>query len=219
MCSFNLIPQLYRIQNNLALQVITEDCFESLERVAGVDISFSADNKAVAAAVVLELDDLEVVEKLTLPVTLEFPYIPGFLGFRESTATVSVLKRIETVFDVLMVNGHGILHPRGFGLASHVGMLMDVPTLGVAKRLIKGRHIHHASQPHPEKETPQLILDSKRVVGAFFRRNYVSIGHKISLHTALEVIKRSSIYYTPEPIRKAHMLATEKFKQKIAEAD
>jgi deoxyribonuclease V len=217
MYSFNLIQQLYDIQNNLASQVITEDCFENLEKVAGVDVSFSSNGKAMAAAVVLELDDHEILEKQTIPVSLEFPYIPGFLGFRESNATISVLKKIKSGFDVLMVNGHGMLHPRGFGLACHVGVLLDVPTLGVAKRLIKGRYIHQASQPYREKETPQLILDSNQVLGAFFRRNYVSVGHKISLNTAIEVIKRSSIYYTPEPLRQAHILATETFKQKIAQ--
>jgi endonuclease V len=214
MCSFNLIQQLYNIQNILASQVIVKDCFENLDTIAGADVSFSIDNKAVAAAVVLELDDLQVLEKQTIPVAIEFPYIPGFLGFREANATISVLKKIRSDFDVLMVNGHGILHPRGLGLASHVGVLLDVPTLGVAKRLIKGRYIHQASQPYQEKETPQLILDSNQVLGAFFRRNYVSVGHKISLNTALEVIKRSSIYYTPEPLRQAHVLATETFKQK-----
>jgi len=219
MCSFNLIQQLYNIQNTLARQVITEDCFENLERVAGADVSFSQDNKAVAAVVVLQLDDHVILEKQTISVTLEFPYIPGFLGFRESNATISVLKKIKSNFDVLMVNGHGIMHPRGFGLASQVGVLLDVPTLGVAKRLINGRYIHQASQPYPENETPQLILDSKRVVGAFFRRNYVSVGHKLSLNTVFEVIKRSSIYQTPEPLRQAHILATETFKRKIAGAN
>lgn len=216
MCSFNFIQLLYNIQNTLARQVITKDCFKNLERVAGADVSFSLDDKAVVAAVVMELDELEVLEKLAIPVTLELPYIPGFLGLREANATVSVLKKIKSDFDVLMVNGHGILHPRSFGLASQVGMLMDVPTIGVAKRLIKGRYIHQASQPQQKKETPQLIFDSKKVMGAFFRRNYVSVGHKMSLYTALEVIKRSSIYHTPEPLRQAHMLATETFKQIIA---
>jgi deoxyribonuclease V len=217
MYSFNFIQQLYDLQNNLASQVITEDCFENLENVAGVDVSFSSNGQAMAAAVVLELDDHEILEKQTIPVVLEFPYIPGFLGFRESNATISVLKKIKTIFEVLMVNGHGILHPRGFGLASQVGVLLDVPTVGVAKRLIKGRYIHQASQPYQEIETPQLILDSNRVLGVFFRKNYVSVGHKISLNTAIEVIKRSSIYYTPEPLRQAHILATETFKQKIVQ--
>ena len=148
MCSFNLIQLLFNIQNILALQVVAEDCFENLERVAGADISFSQGTKAVAAAVVMDLDEQAVVEKQTTPVILEFPYVPGFLGFREATATVSILKKVKTDFDVLMINGHGILHPRGFGLASQVGVLMDVPTIGVAKRLIKGRYKHQASQLH-----------------------------------------------------------------------
>lgn len=89
--------------------------------------SFSADNQAVAAVVVLQLGDLEILEKRTLPVELFFPYIPGFLGVREADAVISVLNTLKHGFDVLMVNGHGVMHPRGFGLACQVGVLFDVP--------------------------------------------------------------------------------------------
>ena len=100
--------------------------------MGGVDISFSVDNKAVAAAVVLELKGLEVIETKTLETELFFPYIPGFLGIREVEPSLSVLNTLKHDFDVLMVNGHGIMHPRGFGLACHVGVLRDCPSIGVA---------------------------------------------------------------------------------------
>jgi deoxyribonuclease V len=141
MCSCNLTQLLTDIQYSLADRVIEEDCFCKLDRVAGADISFSVDNRAVAAVVVLELEGLEVVEKKTLDVELFFPYISGFLGVREADAVISVINTLEHGFDVLMVNGHGVMHPAGFGLASHVGVLLDVPTMGVAKRLIGGRYI------------------------------------------------------------------------------
>lgn len=104
-----------------------------------------------------------------------------------------------------MINGHGILHPRGFGLASHVGVMMNAPTIGLAKRLIVGSHIEDAS---PVK----YIRFRNDIVGAFINGYYVSIGHKISLITALKVVKETGIFKTPEPVRQAHIHATKTFK-------
>lgn len=184
--------------------------------MGGVDISFSVDNKAVAAAVVLELKGLEVIETKTLETELFFPYIPGFLSIREVEPSLSVLNTLKHDFDVLMVNGHGIMHPRGFGLASHVGVLRDCPTIGVAKRLIDERYINVATQRH-HAEDQFLISKNGCVIGAFFRGKYVSVGHRISLKTALNVVERTSIFKTPEPIRQAHLLATETFKNILEE--
>ncbi|MFA0848207.1 MULTISPECIES: endonuclease V [Methanobacterium] len=216
MCFGNLTPQLASIQYSLADKVTESDDFRRLERVGGVDISFSVDNKAVAAAVVLELKGLEVIETKTLETELFFPYIPGFLSIREVEPSLSVLNTLKHDFDVLMVNGHGIMHPRGFGLASHVGVLRDCPTIGVAKRLIDERYINVATQRH-HAEDQFLISKNGRVIGAFFRGKYVSVGHRISLKTALNVVERTSIFKTPEPIRQAHLLATETFKNILEE--
>jgi len=188
--------------------------------VAGVDVSFSVDNKAVAAVVVLQLEGLEILEKGTLLVELFFPYLPGFLGMREADPVISVLNILKHDFDVLMVNGHGVMHPRGFGLASHVGVLMDVPSIGVAKRLIDERYINVATQKHHASDEFQLIKENNHVknnhvLGAFFKGKYVSVGHKISLKSALDIVKMTSVFKPPEPIRQAHMLATETFKQEL----
>jgi deoxyinosine 3'endonuclease (endonuclease V) len=215
MCSFNLTQIIADIQSQLAMKVVEEDIFEKLERVAGADVSFSVGERAVAAAVVLEMEDLEVVEEQTLPVELFFPYIPGFLGFRESGAVVDVLNTLKSDFDVLMVNGHGVMHPRGFGLASQVGVLMEKSTIGVAKRLIKGTYINQATRPYHQRTSVQFIKNADRVMGAYFRGKYISVGHYISLKTALNVLESTSIYKTPEPIRKAHILATETFKSDL----
>ncbi|NYB52074.1 MAG: endonuclease V [Methanobacteriaceae archaeon] len=215
MCSLNLTQLLTSIQYSLSEKVVEEDCFSKLELVAGADVSFSMDNQAVTAAVVLELEDLEVVERKTLDLQLFFPYIPGFLGVREADPVISVVKTLDHDFDVLMVNGHGIMHPAGFGLASHVGVLLDVPTLGVAKSLTAGRYIKKATQRHHAHQELQLIGYDERMVGAFFMGKYVSVGHKISLETALDVTMRTSIFKTPEPLRQAHILATETFKNQI----
>lgn len=214
MCS-NLSQLLTNVQYSLADKVLEEDCFGKLDKVAGVDISFSVDNDAVAAAVILELQNLEIIEKQTLNIELFFPYMPGFLGVRECDAMISVVDTLEHDFDVLMVNGHGIMHPHGFGLASQVGVLLDVPTMGVAKRLTGGRYIKEATQRDHAHNEVQLIRNDNRVVGAFFRGKYVSVGHKISLETALNIAMRTSIYKIPEPLRQAHMLATDTFKHKL----
>ena len=213
MCFYNLTQLISDIQAKLADVVIEEDCFVNLERVAGADISFSVNEKALAAAVVLDLEKFEVLEEKILEVELFFPYISGFLGIRESDAIVSTLNLLNTDYDVLMVNGHGIMHPRGFGLASQVGIFLNMPTIGVAKRLIGGRYINQATKSEHLKEDVQFIKNNNRIVGAFFRGNYLSVGHKISLKTALDIMKKTSIYKTPEPLRQAHILATKTFKR------
>jgi len=215
MCSYNLTQHIFPIQAKLAERVIEEDCFMNLETVAGADISFSVNEKAIAAAVVIDLEKIKVLEEKVLEVDLFFPYMPGLLGIRESDAVVSSLNLLNTDYDVLMVNGHGIMHPRGLGLASQVGLLLDVPTIGVAIRLIGGRYINQATKSEHLKEAVQFIRNNNRVLGAFFRRNYLSVGHKISLKTALDVIKKISIYKTPEPLRQAHILATKTFKSEL----
>ena len=212
MCSPNLTQLICNMQTKLADRVIEEDCFAKLQRVAGADLSFSVNENAIAAAVVLDLEKLKVLEEKVLDVELSFPYIPGFLGIRESDAVVSSVNLLNTDYDVLMVNGHGIMHPRGFGLASQVGLLLDMPTIGIAKRLIGGRYINQATQSEHLKEAVQFIIYNNRIVSAFFRGNYLSVGHKISLKTALDIMKKTSIYKTPEPLRQAHILATETFK-------
>ena len=211
MPSINLTQLLTNSQHSLADKVAQKDCFNNITKVAGADVSFSVDNEAVAAAVVLETEGLDILDKKTLNIELFFPYMPGFLGVREADAVVSVVNTLEHDFDILMVNGHGIMHPNAFGLASHVGVLLDVPTMGVAKRLTGGSYIMEATQREHAQEEVQLIKHNNRVVGAFFRGLYVSVGHKMCLDTVLDVVRQTSIYKTPEPLRQAHMLATETF--------
>jgi len=213
---YDLNINLTDIQIDLAEQVIKKDLTEKPENIAGVDVSFAENNTAVAAAVLLDLKTLNIVEKSTRKVELDFPYIPGYLGFRESGAMVSVLKQLKTSPDMIMVNGHGILHPRGFGLASQVGLLMDKPTIGLAKRLTMGKYkIKDIKSLEGKQKSFKLIKNGKEIVGAYIERYYVSIGHKISLNEAIKQAKAVSIYKTPEPIRQAHILATEAFKDYI----
>jgi deoxyribonuclease V len=207
MYSYDLNTNLANIQNMLAEHVIKKDDFKELKIIAGVDVSFSQDNQAVAAAVLIDLYNLEIIETIIQEVELLFPYKSGFLGFREANAMVSVLNGLKRDYDVVMINGHGVLHPRGFGLASQVGVMIDKPTLGVAKRLIVGIHIVEGNH------FPELIIFTNEILGAYLNGFYVSIGHKISLKTAIELFNDTSIFKTPEPIRQAHILATQAFKK------
>lgn len=206
MYSFDLNTNLANIQWKLAEQVIKKDFFTELKNIAGVDVSFTHNTQAVAAGVILDLETLDVIEQVIQEVELLFPYIPGFLGFRESNAMVSVLNDLKKTYDVVMVNGHGLLHPRGFGLASHVGIMIDKPTLGVAKNLIVGSRIKE------DINSSDFIIFRNGVIGAYLNGIYVSIGHKISLKTALKLVEETSIFKTPEPIRQAHIHATNTFK-------
>lgn len=207
MCSCNIIQNLANIQNDLSKKIIEEDCIKDIEYIAGVDVSFSKNNIAVAAAVVIDFNTVQVIEEKTAEVEFLFPYISGFLGFRESDAMISVLKTLNNKFDVLMVNGHGTMHPRGFGLASHVGLLMDLPTIGIAKRLT-GRNYRKFGN------SLEIIKSNDKPLGACDKNICISIGHKISLNTAIEVIKMISVFKMPEPMRKAHILATRAMKNK-----
>lgn len=209
MCSYNFLQKLADIQYELSKKVIEQDSFEKLQTVAGADVSFQKDNYAVAAAVVVKLDDLEILETKTIEVELLFPYISGFLGFREADAVISVLKKLDSNFDVLMVNGHGIMHPRCFGLASHVGLLMDIPTIGVAKKLIKGNY------KYIDSNSMKTVEFMNKPVGACDKHKCISIGHKVSLKTAVNIVLETSIFKMPEPLRQAHILATNTMKNKI----
>ncbi len=209
MCSCNLMQSLAKIQSNLSREIVTQDSFEKIQKVAGVDVSFEKDNIATVAAVVIDFKTNEMLEGKTLKVEMLFPYITGFLGFREADAMISVLKTLKNNYDVLMVNGHGVMHPRSFGLASHVGMLMDQPAIGVAKRLSPGKYKFNV-----ENRTKYVLLNNE-TVGAYIKGKYISIGHKISLKTAIEVVLKTSIFKMPEPIRKAHILATHTMKNEL----
>jgi deoxyribonuclease V len=209
MCSCNITQYLANIQNDLSKKIIEEDSFKNVENIAGVDVSFSRDNFAIAAAVVINFETLNVLEGKTLKVELPFPYIGGFLGFREADAIISVLKKLENNFDVLMVNGHGIMHPRGFGLASHVGLLIDMPTIGVAKKLI-GRNYKIY-----DDESIKIIKFKYKSIGTCNKHKCISIGHKISLKTAIDIVGKTSVFKMPEPIRHAHILATKTMKNEL----
>ncbi|KAL0798240.1 hypothetical protein Bca101_053414 [Brassica carinata] len=199
---------------------------ETLKYIGGVDISFSKDDSSVACAclVVLELPSLRVVHHELSLLRLRVPYVPGFLAFREAPVLLQILEKMrddEHPFypQVLMVDGNGILHPRGFGLACHLGVLARLPTIGVGKNLHHVDGLDHSEvrrlfqlKENEDEQVIKLVGNSGFTWGVGFRPTvssvkpiYVSVGHRISLESAVEVVKMSCKYRVPEPIRQADM--------------
>jgi deoxyribonuclease V len=199
------------IQNQLKTQVIRVDTFEKINYLIGVDVGFQ-DNYSIskAAAVVLSFPDLELVESSIAYLPTDFDYIPGFLSFREVPVILKALDCLSSPLDLIFCDGQGIAHPRRFGIACHLGVLLDVPTIGVAKSLLIGKH----QSLTLVKGNCQPLTDNNEIIGSVLcTRNqvkpvYVSIGHRISLETALDYVLASTTKYRlPEPTRLADKLS------------
>ena len=198
-----------RLQEELRAQVVTVDQIGDIRRVAGADAHY-AEGNVWAAAVVMMLPDLTPVETAVSHRPLTFPYVPGLLSFREAPAILDALNQLAVRPDLLLVDGHGLAHPRRFGLACHVGVLADLPTIGVAKSRLIGMH----DQPGVERGAWTPLVDAGETIGAVLRTRravrpvYVSIGHRISLKTAIELVLRcTGRFRLPEPIRAADRLS------------
>nr|CAD1832045.1 unnamed protein product [Ananas comosus var. bracteatus] len=197
---------------------------EKLKYIGGVDISFLKEDPSLAcgAVVVLDADTLKVVHEEFDIVRLQVPYIPGFLAFREAPILLGLLEKMKSNAhpfypQLLMVDGNGLLHPRGFGLACHLGVLANLPTIGIGKNL---HHVDELSQSEVrrhletsenyDKELIPLIGESRKVWGVAMRSTpgsskpiYISVGHRISLDSAVKVTKLCSKFRVPEPTRQA----------------
>lgn len=201
-----------KIQEELRAQQLTQPLPKSeIRHLGGVDTTFY-DGQVIAAAVVLSFPKLEKVEQATAVVPITFPYIPGLLSFREAPAILASLGKLENLPDVLLVDGHGMAHPRRFGIASHIGVLLDIPTIGCAKSLLVGKHdplagsVGSCAEVHHDDEIIGVALRTRRRVKPL----YVSVGHKIDLQSAARVVLAcSSGYRLPEPSRRAHNLAAQ----------
>jgi deoxyribonuclease V len=202
------------VQRRLSGEVIRRDQIGKLGRVAGLDVGFESDGEITrAAVVVLSFPELQLLESAIARRTTSFPYIPGLLSFREAPAILDALTRLNVVPDLLLVDGQGIAHPRRLGIASHLGVVTGLPSIGVAKSILVGRH-----EPVPnEPGAWRPLIDRTEAIGAALRTRagvkpvYVSIGHRLSLETAIELVLRCTrSYRLPEPIRQAHHLASQK---------
>src|SRR5256714_2057450 len=208
---WNLAPrEAVELQKQLRAQVRVEPLKRKIETVAGADISFNKFSPVVyAGLVVLRLPTLEVIEEVGVVSETKFPYIPGLLSFRETPSVLEAWAKLKTEPDAVMFDGQGIAHPRRVGIASHVGLLIDRPTLGCAKSVLVGKY----EEPDRERGSWTELVDKGEVVGAAVRTKkgvqpmYVSPGHLIDLAGAIELTLRcDGGYRQPEPTRRAHLL-------------
>lgn len=210
--TFDLTPtEARRLQETLAPQIAPSPALDlnNVRFVAGTDVSTEGD-MAYATVVVLEYPGLSVVEVQGFEATLPFPYVPGLLSFRELPAVLGALERVESPVDVIVADAHGLAHPRRLGLASHLGLFVDVPCVGCAKSRLVGEY----EAPGMEKGSVSDLTHRDEVVGRVLRtrRNvspvFVSVGNQVDLPSAVElVLALSPKYRLPETTRWAHEAA------------
>lgn len=207
-------PEAIQLQKQLCSQVIPTDEFSEVRYVAGVDVGFEDQGKITRAAIaVLTWPELNLHETTIARQPTTFPYIPGLLSFREIPTVLAALAQIQTTPDLLLCDGQGLAHPRRFGIACHLGVLVDLPAIGVAKSRLVGKH----ESVDQTRGTWQPLIDKDERIGAVLRTRpktkplYISLGHRISLNRAIEyVMSCTTRYRLPETTRWADKLASSK---------
>lgn len=200
------------MQARLAAGIVREDEIGEVARVAGVDVGFEDGGRTTRAAVaVLNFPGLELAESAIVRSPTRFPYVPGLLSFREAPAVLDALQRLKAAPDLILCDGQGIAHPRRLGIASHIGLLANIPAIGVAKTRLIGKH----EEVPNERGAWVPLTDRGETIGAVLRTRkdvkplYISIGHRVSLKSALRwVMACLTRYRLPETTRWAHRLAS-----------
>lgn len=205
------VEEAKALQARLAAQVIPELTFDpaTVRTIAGIDVGFH-EKVARAAVVVLDFPSLEPLDWACAEMPITFPYVPGLLAFREGPSVLAALEQLSTRPDLLIFDAQGRAHPRRLGLASHLGVILDQPSIGCAKSRLIGAH----DQPGDAVGDWTPLYDGEEMVGAVLRTRagvqpiYVSIGHRIDLPTAVELVLRCIRHHRlPETTRYAHQVA------------
>jgi deoxyribonuclease V len=210
---WDLIPgDAIALQKKLAIKIILQDEFEDINYIAGIDAGFKNSGRVTNAAIcIFNARTLQQVEQVTAQRKTQFPYIPGLLSFREIPAILDAFGKLTIKPDLLLCDGQGTAHPRRFGIACHLGLLLNIPSIGIGKSRLIGTH-----QPVPVKRGAWVKLYHKNeIIGAVLRTRtgikpvYVSPGHRICRETAIDWVLKTAIRYKlPEPIRAADKLAS-----------
>lgn len=224
--------QAIALQRELAQKVQLLPLKTQPKTVAGLDCALSTDNESIIAAVVvlkmpsvakglwepLQQAEFELIETATASQKITFPYIPGLLSFRESPACLAAVEKLKAEPDAFIIDGQGIAHPRRFGIASHLGLFFDKPTVGCAKSRLTGSF----EEPGSEKGAYSPLTDSQEVIGAAVRTRtnvepvFVSVGNKCLLKDAIEItLSWTTKYRIPEPTRLAHQFVSKKLEFRI----
>ncbi len=196
----------HKTQQCLSQKVISEDRLPSkIKTVAGVDVSY-VEKLGIGAIAVLDYESFEILETQVAKCQVKIPYIPTLLSFREIPPAMAAIRKLKTQPDVFLVDAQGRAHPYRCGFASHLGLALDKPTIGVAKSRLIGTPIN--------KNGETLLVDKDEIIGAAIitkekaKPVFVSVGHMVSLETAIKIVKKSSKNRIPEPLLQAHNLAT-----------
>lgn len=197
------IPKAHKAQAYLSKKIIPEDRLpEKIRLIAGVDVAYAGET-AIGAVAVLGYESLELLERQTATCAVRFPYVPTLLSFKEIPAAVACIKKLKRQPDVFLVDGQGIAHPYRCGFASHLGLAIGKPTIGVAKSRLVGEPVN------------AYLVENGQIIGAVVTTKecskpvYVSVGHLVSLESAVKIVKhcvRNS--RIPEPLLQAHRIAT-----------
>jgi deoxyribonuclease V len=214
---WNLSPEAaIALQHELAQHIILEDQVGEVRYIAGVDMAVHEEhNTAQAAVVLLSFPDLEIVERHTYEEPIQMPYVPGLLSFREAPSVLGAMRKLRQKPDLVMVDGQGIAHPRRIGIGAHLGLWLNIPTIGCAKSLLVGHYDKEALGEEAGSWVP--LIYKKEVIGAMVRTRtrvnpmIISPGHLISLETSIRyVLACSKGYRLPEPTRQADKLSKDK---------
>jgi deoxyribonuclease V len=202
------VAKAHEAQRRLSQKIIKEDRLpRKLTHIAGVDVAY-VDSLGIGAVAVVDYESLELVESQTALCEVKMPYIPTLLSFREIPPSVACIKKLESQTDVFLADGQGLAHPYRCGFASHLGLAISKPTVGVAKSRLIGTPV--------ESEGQVFLVDKGQTVGSVVTTRegvkpvFVSVGHMVSLETAVKIVKHSVRgSRIPEPLRLAHEIATE----------
>lgn len=201
------------LQRTLASQIIREDRLGEVRFIAGVDMAINEQHEAARAAVVLlSFPEMEIVEKHVYEEPIRMPYVPGLLSFREAPPVLGAFKKLRQKPDLVMVDGQGIAHPRRIGIGAHLGLWLNIPTIGCAKSILSGHYKKDELGEEAGSWVP--LIDKHEVIGAVVRTRtkvnpmFISVGHLISLETSIRyVLACSKGYRLPEPTRQADKLS------------
>lgn len=218
----NITPkEAIQIQHELKDRISLTQLDKEITTIGGADISFNRGSDIVhAGIVVLSVPDLEIKAQSLVTTEISFPYIPGLLAFRELPALMAAWQQCYRKPDVLILDGHGIAHPRRMGIATHFGVLTDHPTIGCAKNVLTGTY----EEPKTEKGSYSFLMEGKEKIGMVLRSRtnvnpiFISPGHKTTFEDTMDVVMKAlSKYKLPETTRAAHRLVNELRKGEIDE--
>ena len=210
---WNLQPiQAIKLQKELSKKILLKNDFGKIKIIAGADVGFDKEGKKVFGGMVVFIyPEMEILESVRVVLPVKFPYIPGLLSFREGPVLMRTYAKLKTKPDLIIFDGQGIAHPRGLGIASHMGLILNKPTIGSAKSWLYGEF----KKPGEKRgDYSYLYNKEKKKIGAVLRTRsqvnpiFVSPGHKINIKTSINIILTCSPKYRiPEPIRQSHQLA------------